>query len=103
MKKNKTLKKCLITTIATVAISLTALFSTGNVSLAYGTWQGNENSGMPSLSFSPSGLFPQILKQRTFTGDADNQFPYKAWTTEMSTGTVYCNDAGKAVRFGKYD
>ena len=55
MKKNKTLKKCLITTIATVAISLTALFSTGNVSLAYGTWQGNENSGMPSLSFSPSG------------------------------------------------
>lgn len=103
MKKNKTLKKCLITTIATVAISLTALFSTSNVSLAYGTWQGNENSGMPSLSFSPSGLFPQILKQRTFTGDADNQFPYQSWTTEMSTGTVYCNDAGKAVRFGKYD
>ena len=103
MKKNKTLKKCLITTIATVAISLTALFSTGDVSLAYGTWQGNENSGMPSLSFSPSGLFPQILKQRTFTGDADNQFPYQSWTTEMSTGTVYCNDAGKAVRFGEYD
>ena len=103
MKKNKTLKKCLITTIATATISLTALFSASNVSLAYGTWQGNENSGMPSLSFSPSGLFPQILKQRTFTGDADNQFPYEAWTTEMSTGTVYCNDAGKAVRFGKYD
>ena len=41
MKKNKTLKKCLITTIATVAISLTALFSTSYVSLAYGTWQGN--------------------------------------------------------------
>ena len=103
MRKNKTLKKCLITTIATATISLAALFSASNVSLAYGTWQGNENSGMPSLSFSPSGLFPQILKQRTFTGDADNQFPYKAWTTEMSTGTVYCNDAGKAVRFGKYD
>ena len=103
MKKNKTLKKCLITTIATATISLTALFSASNVSLAYGTWQGNENSGMPSLSVSPSGLFPQILKQRTFTGDADNQFPYQAWTTEMSTGTVYCNDAGKAVRFGKYD
>lgn len=103
MKKNKTLKKCLITTIATATISLTALFSASNVSLAYGTWQGNENSGMPSLSVSPSGLFPQILKQRMFTGDADNQFPYQAWTTEMSTGTVYCNDAGKAVRFGKYD
>lgn len=103
MNKNKTLKKCLITTIATVAISLTALFSTSNVSLAYGTWQGNENSGMPSLSFSPSGLFPQILKKRTFSGDADNQFPYEAWTTNMSTGTVYCNDAGKTVRFGKYD
>ena len=103
MKKNKTLKKCLITTIATATISLAALFSASNVSLAYGTWQGNENSGMPSLSFSPSGLFPQILKQRTFTGDADNQFPYQSWTTEMSTGTVYCNDAGKAVRFGKYD
>ena len=65
MKKNKTLKKCLITTIATATISLAALFSASNVSLAYGTWQGNENSGMPSLSFSPSGLFPQILKQRT--------------------------------------
>lgn len=103
MKKNKTLKKCLITTIATATISLTALFSASNVSLAYGTWQGNENSGMPSLSVSPSGLFPQILKQRMFTGDADNQFPYQAWTTEMSTGTVYCNDAGKAVRFGEYD
>ena len=103
MKKNKTLKKCLITTIATATISLTALLSASNVSLAYGTWQGNENSGMPSLSFSPSGLFPQILKQRTFSGDADNQFPYQAWTTEMSTGTVYCNDAGKAVRFGEYD
>ena len=103
MKKNKTLKTCLITTIATATISLTALFSASNVSLAYGTWQGNENSGMPSLSVSPSGLFPQILKQRMFTGDADNQFPYQAWTTEMSTGTVYCNDAGKAVRFGEYD
>ena len=79
------------------------MFSASNVSLAYGTWQGNENSGMPSLSVSPSGLFPQILKQRMFTGDADNQFPYQAWTTEMSTGTVYCNDAGKAVRFGEYD
>ena len=103
MKKNKTLKKCLITTIATVAISLTALFSTSNVSLAYGIWQGTASSGMPSLSYSASGLFPQILKQRTFTGDADNQFPYEAWTTNMSTGTVYCNDAGKAVRFGSYD
>ena len=90
MKKNKTLKKCLITTIATVAISLTALFSTSNVSLAYGIWQGTASSGMPSLSYSASGLFPQILKQRTFTGDADNQFPYEAWTTNMSTGTVYC-------------
>ena len=103
MKKNKTLKKCLITTIATAAISITAFFTTSNVSLAYGTWQGNETSGMPQLSYSDSGLFPQILKQRKFTGDADNQFPYEAWTTNMSTRTVYCNDAGKAVRFGEFD
>ena len=103
MKKNKTLKKCLITTIATAAISITAFFTTSNVSLAYGTWQGNATSGMPQLSYSDSGLFPQILKQRKFTGDADNQFPYEAWTTNMSTGTVYCNDAGKAVRFGEFD
>ena len=103
MKKNKTLKKCLITTIATAAISITAFFTTSNVSLAYGTWQGNATSGMPQLSYSDSGLFPQILKQRVFTGNADNQFPYEAWTTNMSTGTVYCNDAGKAVRFGEFD
>ena len=103
MKKNKTLKKCLITTIATAAISITAFFTTSNVSLAYGTWQGNATSGMPQLSYSDSGLFPQILKQRTFTGNADNQFPYEAWTTDMSTGTVYCNDAGKAVRYGEFD
>lgn len=103
MNKNKTLKKCLITTIATATISIATLFSLSNVSLAYGTWQGNATSGMPSLSYSPSGLFPQILKQRTFSGNADSQFPYEAWTTNMSTGTVYCNDAGKAVRFGKFD
>lgn len=103
MKKNKTLKKCLITTIATAAISITAFFTTSNVSLAYGTWQGNATSGMPQLSYSDSGLFPQILKQRAFTGNADNQFPYEAWTTDMSTGTVYCNDAGKAVRYGEFD
>lgn len=103
MKKNKTLKKCLITTIATAAISITAFFTTSSVSLAYGTWQGNATSGMPQLSYSDSGLFPQILKQRTFTGNADNQFPYEAWTTDMSTGTVYCNDAGKAVRYGEFD
>ena len=103
MKKNKTLKKCLITTIATAAISITAFFTTSNVSLAYGTWQGNVTSGMPQLSYSDSGLFPQILKQRAFTGNADNQFPYEAWTTDMSTGTVYCNDAGKAVRYGEFD
>ena len=69
MKKNKTLKKCLITTIATAAISITAFFTTSSVSLAYGTWQGNATSGMPQLSYSDSGLFPQILKQRTFTGN----------------------------------
>lgn len=103
MKKNKTLKKCLITTIATAVISITAFFTTSNVSLAYGTWQGNATSGMPQLSYSDSGLFPQILKQRAFTGNADNQFPYEAWTTDMSTGTVYCNDAGKAVRYGEFD
>lgn len=103
MKKEKTLRKCLITAITTTAISIATLFAMSNTSLAYGTWQGNATSGMPSLSFSDSGLFPQILSQRKFTGDADNQFPYEAWTTEMSTGTVYCNDAGKAVRFGSYD
>lgn len=103
MKKNKTLKKCLITTIATTAISIVTLLTSSNTAFAYGTWQGNATSGMPSLSYSASGLFPQILKQRKFTGDADNQFPYEAWTTDMSTGTVYCNDAGKAVRFGEFD
>ena len=103
MNKKKTLKKCLKTALITLAISVTSIFSANNVSKAYGIWQGNENSGMPSLSYSESGLFPQILQQRKFTGNADNQFPYSAWTTDMSTGTVYCNDAGKAVRFGSYD
>ena len=76
MKKNKTLKKCLITTIATAAISITAFFTTSNVSLAYGTWQGNATSGMPQLSYSDSGLFPQILKQRAFTFDSKLEYPY---------------------------
>lgn len=35
MKKNKTLKKCLITTIATTAISIATLLALGSTSFAW--------------------------------------------------------------------
>ena len=55
MKKNKTLKKCLITTIATTAISIVTLLTSSNTAFAYGTWQGNATSGVgvdKTVSFS---------------------------------------------------
>ena len=111
MKETEILKTHMKTLIVTTILTVIMLISLSNVSyatavdnsLVYGKWNGNATSGMPELFYSKSGLFPQILQKRTFTGNADTQFPYQAWTTDMSTGTVYCNDAGATVRYGKYD
>lgn len=91
--------------IITGFIWIISLFFAHNTVLAYGTWQGDETSGMPQKGqYSPEGgLLPQILKEKTFSGDADTEFPYTPWSTDVSAGTVYCADYGSAIRYGKYD
>lgn len=90
--------------IILVVLVLTMFFAEKKT-FAYGTWQGNTSSGMPQKgAFSDSGsLLPNILQKRTFSGDADTEFPYKNWSTEVSGSTMYGADSNKSVRFGKYD
>ena len=86
----------------TLVILLAEMFYINKSALAYGRW--NSTTNMPEKVFSDdTGLFPQILKDVTYTGEADTQFPYEAWATSMSSGTVYCADQGAAVRYGKID
>lgn len=101
-EQHRKIYKLFITTIIIIIIG--ALY-TENEALAYGTWQGNATSGMPQQGqYSPTGgLLPQILQNRTFSGDADTEFPYGPWSTSVSSGTVYCADSGKALRFGEFD
>ena len=102
---SKYLKKLNKMLIITGFIWIISLFFAHNTVLAYGTWQGDETSGMPQKGqYSPKGgLLPQILKEKTFSGDADTEFPYTPWSTDVSAGTVYCADSGSAIRYGKYD
>ena len=102
---SKYLKKLNKMFIITGFIWIISLFFAHNTVLAYGTWQGDETSGMPQKGqYSPEGgLLPQILKEKTFSGDADTEFPYTPWSTDVSAGTVYCADYGSAIRYGKYD
>ena len=94
--KNKILKRAILTAV----ILVLSLIGINNVSLAYGVWQGNETSGRPQEGvYSPVGQLPQILRNRQFSGNADTQFPYGEWTTNISAGTVYCGNFGVAVRF----
>lgn len=74
-------------------------------SYAYGTWQGNATSGMPENKCVHTGLMPQLLpgRNRGFTENADTQFPYTNWTTNINANTVFCADNGTIVRFAKYD
>lgn len=85
----------------TLVILLAEMFYINKSALAYGRW--NSTTNMPEKVFSDTGLFPQVLKDVTYTGEADTQFPYEAWSTSMSSGTVYCADQGAAVRYGKID
>ena len=102
---SKYLKKLNKMLIITGFIWIISLFFAHNTVLAYGTWQGDETSGMPQKGqYSPKGgLLPQILKEKTFSGDADTEFPYTPWSTDVSAGTVYCADSGSTIRYGKYD
>ena len=54
--------------IITGFIWIISLFFAHNTVLAYGTWQGDETSGMPQKGqYSPKGgLLPQILKEKHF-------------------------------------
>lgn len=104
MNKKEVINKSFTKVIITILVLIIGILSINNVSLAYGTWQGDENGGMPENGGrSETGLLPQILKHRQFTGEADTEFPYDEWTTNISTGTVYCANSGTAVRFGKID
>lgn len=107
MRENiKTDNKKIIKTasIILIVLVLTLFFAEKKV-FAYGTWQGNTSSGMPQKgAFSDSGsLLPNILQKRTFSGDADTEFPYTNWSTEVSGSTMYGADSNKSVRFGEYD
>ena len=104
MKKKEKISKSLKIAIITAFMLVMSILFINNVSWAYGVWQGDENGGMPQRGgTSPTGLMPQILKTRQFTGSADTQFPYTEWTTNISAGTVFCANSGTAVRFGKID
>lgn len=71
---------------------------------SYPYWDGNENGGMPRCQLTPpTGLFPQLLNERQFSGKADTEFPYEEWTTDISTGVVYCANQGTILRFGTFD
>ena len=101
-KTKKNMVKVIAIAIITLAILIAEMIFVNSNTFAYGTW--NSSTNMPELvKNETTGLFPQILKNVTYSGDADTQFPYEAWTTTMSTGTVYCADQGAAVRYGKYD
>lgn len=113
MNTKKILKKSVIAILITFAILLLGTIFCKNISLGfdtpsysflYGQWNGDETHGMPSLSFSPAGwLFPQILQEKTFSGEPDTQFPYEEWTIDIGPGTIYCADWGTIVRFGSFD
>lgn len=107
MKENiKINNKKIIKTAGIILVVLVlTLFFAEKKTFAYGTWQGNTSSGMPQKgAFSDSGsLLPNILQKRTFSGDADTEFPYTNWSTEVSGSTMYGADSNKSVRFGKYD
>ena len=100
-KTKKNMVKAIAIAIITLAIFIAEMIFVNSNTFAYGTW--NSSTNMPSKVFSDTGLFPQIMKNVTYSGNADTQFPYEAWTTTMSTGTVYCADQGAAVRYGKID
>lgn len=87
MKENiKINNKKIIKTAGIILVVLVlTLFFAEKKTFAYGTWQGNTSSGMPQKgAFSDSGsLLPNILQKRTFSGDADTEFPYTNWSTEV--------------------
>lgn len=95
-------KSILITTAVTLA-SLVFCCMPSNAA-DYPRWGGDENGGMPSsLATPPTGLFPQLLSERVFRGEPDTQYPYEEWSTNISTGVVYCANQGTILRFGKKD
>ena len=105
MREKMNNKKNAKIAVIILIVSALSLFFTQGKALAYGTWQGSESSGMPQKKVLSGygSLLPNIKKNRTFSGDADTEFPYKSWTTEVSGTTMYGADYNKTVRFGEYD
>ena len=106
MKENiKINNKKIIKTAGIILVVLALmLFFAEKKTFAYGTWQGNTSSGMPQKgASSASGLLPNVYQNRTFSGDADTEFPYTNWDTEVDGSTMYGADSNKSVRFGEYD
>ena len=97
-------KKIIKTAGIILAVLVLTLFFAEKKVFAYGTWQGNTSSGMPQKgASSASGLLPNVYQNRTFSGDADTEFLYTNWDTEVDGSTMYGADSNKSVRFGEYD
>lgn len=100
MKKN--IKNKIIITISILIGMFIILLGSFNKVNAMGTWKGN----MPELNFnSTTGLFPQIFNnKRTIVADTSRfLFGTTNWNANINTGTVYCADQGKLLRYGKFD
>ena len=100
------IKKHLKHIIIAIAFTLVSLAISCQPSNAadYPHWGGDENGGMPSCQLTPpTGLFPQLLSERVFSGNPDTEFPYEDWKTDISTGVVYCANQGTILRFGRKD
>ena len=98
-------KKIIKIAVIILIVSVLSLFFAEKKVFAYGAWQGNSTSGMPQKgAYAEKGsLLPNVLQKRTFSGDADTDFPYASWSTEVSGTTMYGADSNTSVRFGKYD
>ncbi len=100
------IEKHLKTIIITIALMLAsfAFWCMPSNAADYPHWGGTAEGGMPSNALTPpTGLFPQLLSERVFSGKPDTEFPYEDWKIDVSRGVVYCANQGTILRFGKKD
>ena len=100
------IEKHLKTIIITIALMLAnfAFWCMPSNASDYPHWAGTAEGGMPSNALTPpTGLLPQLLSERVFSGKPDTEFPYEDWQIDVSRGVVYCANQGTILRFGKKD
>lgn len=100
------IEKHLKTIIITIALMLAsfAFWCLPSNAADYPHWGGTAEGGMPSNALTPpTGLFPQLLSERVFSGKPDTEFPYEDWKIDVSRGVVYCANQGTILRFGRKD